>query len=118
MLLCAVYLWPRVGLAYVFGVPIGGRRLIEGQYYWVYGTFLARLILRCRQRHRTQRAIYDIVRPPGGVASAGGFTHVAWRSVSGGLGPTFTPVWLGCLMLEIAAASGARAVLVGWSFIS
>ena len=31
-----------MGLAYVFGIPIAGQRLLEGQYYWIFiGLFTA-----------------------------------------------------------------------------
>ena len=103
-----------LGLAYVFGVPIGGRRLIEGQYYWVFiGTFLAAayIALPAKQSH-TSVPIYDVVAAAVGFGICMWFSMYAWEIVQAGWTNFYAGVVLWLLMLEIARRSGGVPFLL------
>ena len=103
-----------MGLAYVFGVPIGGRRLIEGQYYWVFiGTFLAAAFIALPAvKSHTHVPIYDIVAAAVGFGICMWFSMYAWEIVQAGWTNFYAGVVLWLLMLEIARRSGGIPFLL------
>ncbi|NOR30668.1 MAG: TRAP transporter fused permease subunit [Sulfitobacter sp.] len=103
-----------MGLAYAFGVPIGGKRLIEGQYYWFFiGIFLAAAFIAL-PGIKGQRSvpIYDVIAAVIGFGICMWFSTHAWDIVQAGWTnyPAGVVLWL--LMLEIARRSGGIPFLL------
>ncbi|SFS44964.1 TRAP transporter, 4TM/12TM fusion protein [Sulfitobacter marinus] len=103
-----------MGLAYAFGVPIGGKRLIEGQYYWFFiGIFLAAAFIALPAR-KGQRSvpIYDVIAAVIGFGICMWFSTHAWDIVQAGWTnyPAGVVIWL--LMLELARRSGGLPFLL------
>ncbi|WP_422073674.1 TRAP transporter permease [Sulfitobacter geojensis] len=112
VLLCACGLG--MGLAYVFGVPIGGKRLLEGQYYWFFiGIFLAAafIALPARPHHRSV-PIYDVIAAAVALGICMWFSTHAWDIVQAGWTNFPAGVVLWVLMLEIARRSGGIPFLL------
>ena len=112
VLLCACGLG--MGLAYVFGVPIGGKRLLEGQYYWFFiGIFLAAafIALPARPHHRSV-PIYDVIAAAVALGISMWFSTHAWDIVQAGWTNFPAGVVLWVLMLEIARRSGGIPFLL------
>lgn len=103
-----------MGLAYVFGVPIGGKRLIEGQYYWVFiGIFLAAafIALPALKSQRTV-PVYDVVAALIALGICLWFSTHAWDIVQAGWTNFTAGVVLWLLMLEVARRSGGIPFLL------
>ena len=103
-----------MGLAYVFGVPIGGKRLIEGQYYWFFiGVFLSAAFIAL-PASKTQRTvpIYDIIAAVVAFGICMWFSTHAWDIVQAGWTNFPAGVVLWVLMLEIARRSGGIPFLL------
>ncbi|MBW4964030.1 TRAP transporter fused permease subunit [Sulfitobacter sp. CW3] len=103
-----------MGLAYAFGVPIGGKRLIEGQYYWFFiGIFLAAAFIAL-PAIKGQRSvpIYDVIAAIIGFGICMWFSTHAWDIVQAGWTnyPAGVVLWL--LMLELARRAGGIPFLL------
>jgi TRAP transporter 4TM/12TM fusion protein len=103
-----------MGLAYAFGVPIGGKRLLEGQYYWFFiGIFLAAAFIALPGR-QSQRSvpIYDIAAAVIAFGICMWFSTHAWDIVQAGWTNYPAGVVLWVLMLEVARRSGGLPFLL------
>ncbi|MEH6647631.1 TRAP transporter permease, partial [Sulfitobacter sp.] len=103
-----------MGLAYAFGVPFGGKRLIEGQYYWFFiGIFLAAafIALPATKSQRTV-PIYDIIATVLALGTSMWFSTYAWDIVQAGWTSFPAGVVLWVLMLEVARRSGGVPFLL------
>ena len=102
------------GLAYVFGVPIGGERLLEGEYYWVFiGLFSAAAFIALPSRPgQTRVPVYDLVAAAAAFGISLHFAANAWGMAQAG----WTNIPLGgvivLLMLELARRSGGTPFLL------
>ncbi|MDF2231748.1 TRAP transporter fused permease subunit [Albimonas sp. CAU 1670] len=101
------------GLAYVFGIPIAGGRLLEGQYYWIFiGLFTAAAFVAL-PAHAGQKKmpIYDMVAAVAALAVSFWFATHAWDILQAGWTniPAGVVMWL--LMLEVARRSGGLPFL-------
>ncbi|MBB3994442.1 TRAP transporter 4TM/12TM fusion protein [Sulfitobacter undariae] len=103
-----------MGLAYTFGIPIGGKRLLEGQYYWFFiGIFSAAAFIAMPGR-KSQRTVpfYDIIAACLAFGISMWFSTHAWDIVQAGWTniPAGVIFWL--LMLEIARRAGGTPFLL------
>ncbi|EAQ04991.1 hypothetical protein OB2597_06895 [Pseudooceanicola batsensis HTCC2597] len=112
VVLCACGL--AMGLAYAFGIPIAGNRLLEGQYYWVFiGIFSAAAFIALPAvKGQTALPIYDIVAAAAALGISLWFSTHAWDIVQAGWVniPAGIVLWL--LMLEMARRSGGIPFLL------
>ena len=103
-----------MGIAYVFGIPVGGGRLLEGEYYWVFiGLFTAAAFIALPSRAgQTRVPIYDLVAAATAIGISLHFADNAWSMVQAG----WTNIPLGAvivlLMLELARRSGGTPFLL------
>lgn len=72
-----------LGLIYTFGISVGGKRLLEGEYYWVFiGLFTAAAFIalpaRAGQKHIP---VYDLVAAALGLGISIVFAGKAWDIV-------------------------------------
>ena len=103
-----------LGLAYAFGMPIAGQRLIEGQYYWVFiGIFLAASFIALPGRAaQTAVPVYDAFAAFIALGICLWFSAHAWEIVQAGWTNFYAGVVLWVLMLEIARRSGGFPFLM------
>jgi TRAP transporter 4TM/12TM fusion protein len=103
-----------MGLAYAFGVPIGGDRLIEGQYYWVFiGIFLAASFIALPGYKGTNGVpVYDVIAAVVALGICLWFSTKAWDIVQAGWTSFQAGIVLWVLMLEIARRSGGVPFLL------
>ncbi|MEC9344697.1 MAG: TRAP transporter fused permease subunit [Pseudomonadota bacterium] len=102
------------GLAYVFGFPIGGERMLEGEYYWIFiGLFSAAAFIALPSRRgQTTVPVYDMVAAVAALGISIYFSTMAWDMVQAG----WTNIPLGAvivlLMLELSRRSGGTPFLL------
>lgn len=103
-----------MGLAYLFGATFDDRRLLEGEYYWVFiGLFTAAAFVALPAHPRIKRVpFYDLAAAAVALAISFFFATHAWDMVQAG----WTNVGLGAviavLMLELARRSGGTPFLL------
>ena len=97
-----------LGVLYIFGVPIGGERLLEGQYYWIFiGLFTAAAFIALPAlRGQTRVPLYDIAAAVAALAIGGYFSTHAWDMVMAGWAHVPLGIVMWVLMLEVARRSG------------
>ena len=112
VILCTVGV--SLGLAYVFGVPIAGQRMIEGQYYWVFiGIFLAASFISLPAlANQTSVPVYDWIAAIVALGICLWFSTHAWEIVQAGWNNVYAGAVLWVLMLEIARRSGGLPFLL------
>ena len=102
------------GIAYIFGIPIGGQRLLEGQYYWVFIGFFtaAGFIALPAYRGQTKVPFYDVIAAVVVLAISLYFSGHAWEMMQSSWTnmPMGVVIWL--LMLEVARRSGGVPFLL------
>jgi TRAP transporter 4TM/12TM fusion protein len=103
-----------LGLCYAFGVPLGGKRMLEGQYYWFFiGTFLAAAFIALPGRKaQTGVPFYDVIAALIVFGICAWFSNYAWDIVQAGWTNFPAGVILWVLMLEIARRSGGLPFLL------
>lgn len=103
-----------MGLAYAFGIPIGGKRLLEGQYYWFFiGIFMASAFIAL-PAFKNQRVIpiYDVVAALLAFGISMWFSTHAWDMVQAGWTNIPAGIILWVLMLEVARRAGGLPFLL------
>ncbi|WP_240453945.1 TRAP transporter permease [Chachezhania antarctica] len=103
-----------IGVAYAFGIPIAGQRLLEGQYYWVFiGLFVAAAYIALPAvKGQTTLPVYDIAAAAVVLGICFWFSTHAWDILQAGWVniPAGVVLWL--LMLEVARRSGGLPFLL------
>lgn len=110
--LCTLGLF--VGLAYIFGFTWNGRRLLEGEYYWVFiGMFCAAAFIALPAYPGQKKVpVYDLAAAAVALGVSAVFAGHAWEIVQADWThiPMGVVVWL--LMLELARRSGGMPFLL------
>ena len=103
-----------MGLAYAFGIPIGGKRLLEGQYYWFFiGIFgSAAFIALPATRNQVHIPFYDLIAAILVFGISMWFSTHAWDIVQAGWTNIPAGIILWLLMIEIARRSGGFPFLI------
>lgn len=104
-----------LGLLYTFGIPIGGKRLLEGEYYWVFiGLFSAAAFVAIpgSGKSRKKIPIYDLIAAALILGISIAFSTKAWDIVQGGWYNLPMGVIVMLLMLELSRRSGGIAFLL------
>ena len=112
VVLCACGL--ALGLAYTFGVALGNKRLLEGEYYWVFiGLFSAAAFIGM-PAYAGQKKIpfYDLIAAALALGISLVFATKAWDIVQAGWYNVPMGVVVMLLMLELARRSGGIAFLL------
>lgn len=103
-----------MGLVYIFGFTIGGERLLEGEYYWVFiGLFSAAAFIALPARQGQKKIpVYDLVAAAVVLGICLFFSTHAWEIVESGWNnlPMGVVIWL--LMMELARRSGGTPFLL------
>lgn len=103
-----------LGAAYIFGVPLGGKRLLEGEYYWIFiGLFIAAAFIALPAYPGQRKVpVYDLAAGAVGLGVSIWFSTHAWDIVQAGWFdvPAGIVIWL--LMLEMARRSGGIPFLL------
>ena len=102
------------GIAYVFGVPIGGQRMLEGEYYWVFiGLFVAAAFIAL-PAFPGQRSVpvYDIVAAAVVLGICFYFSTHAWDILQSGWTDIRMGIVIWVLMMEVARRSGGLPFLL------
>ena len=111
-LLCAGGLL--LGLAYIFGFTLGGERLLEGEYYWIFiGIFSAAAFIALPAYAGQKKIpVYDLIAAAVVLAISVYFATNAWDMVQAGWYnlPLGVIVWL--LMMELSRRSGGTPFLI------
>lgn len=112
VLLCSCGLG--MGIAYVFGIPLGGKRLLEGQYYWFFiGIFSAAAFIALPARKGQMTVpFYDIIAAVVAFGICMWFSTHAWDMVQAGWTNIPAGIVFWVLMLEIARRSGGIPFLL------
>lgn len=103
-----------IGLCYIFGIPIGGKRMLEGEYYWIFiGLFTAAafVALPARPSHTTP-PIWDLAAGAAGLGICIWFSTHSWDIVQAGWHNVPAGIVLWLLMLEMARRSGGVPFLL------
>ena len=103
-----------MGVAYAFGLPILGKRLLEGQYYWVFiGIFSACAFIAIpAHRNQTKVPFYDVIAAVMILAISLYFSTHAWDMVQAGWTNIPLGIVIWALMLEMARRSGGIPFLM------
>lgn len=103
-----------LGLAYIFGFTLGGERLLEGEYYWLFiGLFSAAAFIalpaRAGQKHVP---FYDLIAAVLVIGISIYFASNAWNMVQAGWFnlPMGILIWL--MMMELSRRSGGTPFLI------
>mgnify|MGYP001794509335 CR=1 FL=1 len=103
-----------LGAAYIFGVPILGQRMLEGEYYWVFiGIFTAAAYIALPAfPSQMKMPVYDMIAAALGLGISNWFALNAWDIVQAGWFnvPAGVVIWL--LMLEMSRRSGGVPFLL------
>ncbi len=103
-----------MGLAYIFGIPLGGERLLEGQYYWVFiGMFSAAAFIALPARSGQKKIpVYDLVAAAVALGISLLFATKAWDIVQAGWYDVPMGIVILLLMLELSRRSGGLPFLI------
>lgn len=104
-----------LGLLYTFGIPIGGKRMLEGEYYWVFiGLFSAAAFVAIPGSNRARKKIpiHDLVAAALILGISLYFSTKAWDIIQGGWYSMSLGVIVMLLMLELSRRSGGIAFLL------
>lgn len=103
-----------LGLAYIFGFTLGGDRLLEGEYYWLFiGLFSAAAFIALPARAGQKNIpFYDLIAAVLVIAISIYFATNAWDMVQAGWFnlPLGIVIWL--LMMELSRRSGGTPFLL------
>ena len=103
-----------LGLAYIFGFTLGGDRLLEGEYYWLFiGLFSAAAFIALPARAGQKKVpFYDLIAAVLVIAISVYFSTNAWDMVQAGWFnlPLGIVIWL--LMMELSRRSGGTPFLL------
>ncbi|KAA0696340.1 C4-dicarboxylate ABC transporter permease [Halopseudomonas laoshanensis] len=102
------------GIAYIFGFTWEGRRLLEGEYYWIFiGFFAAAAFIALPARAgQTKVPIYDGLAALSVLAASFFFAHNAWDMVQAGWSNLYLGILIWLLMMELARRSGGTPFLL------
>lgn len=102
------------GLAYTFGVPIMGQRLLEGQYYWIFiGLFTAMAFVALPAFQGQKRIpLVDLAAAVAALGISLWFSLHAWDMVQAGWTNLTAGVVIWLLMMELARRSGGLPFLL------
>jgi TRAP transporter 4TM/12TM fusion protein len=103
-----------MGLAYLFGATWDGRRLLEGEYYWVFiGLFTAAAFVALPAHPSIKKLPwYDLAAAAAALVISVYFANHAWDMVQAGWTNVGLGVVIGVLMLELARRSGGTPFLL------
>ncbi|WP_121061466.1 TRAP transporter permease [Chachezhania antarctica] len=103
-----------LGLAYVFGIPIGGQRMLEGEYYWIFiGLFTAAAFIALPARPGQRNVpIYDVAAAVVVMGICYYFSTHAWDILQSGWTDIRMGIVIWLLMMEIARRSGGIPFLL------
>jgi len=107
------------GVTYIFGFTWAGRRLLEGEYYWIFiGFFAAAAFLALPARAgQVKVPLYDVVAAVVMLAASFYFAHNAWDMVQAGWSNLYVGIVVWLLMMELARRSGGIPFLLVVFFI-
>ncbi|WP_339842606.1 TRAP transporter fused permease subunit [uncultured Halopseudomonas sp.] len=102
------------GIAYIFGFSWDGRRLLEGEYYWIFiGFFGAAAFLALPAKSGQSKVpLYDIVAAIIVLAASFYFANNAWDMVQAGWSNLYLGILIWLLMMELARRSGGTPFLL------
>lgn len=102
------------GVTYIFGFTWAGRRLLEGEYYWIFiGFFAAAAFLALPARPgQVKVPLYDVVAAILILAASFYFAHNAWEMVQAGWSNLYLGILVWLLMMELARRSGGIPFLL------
>ncbi len=102
------------GIAYLFGLTWGGRRMLEGEYYWIFiGFFAAAAFLALPAKAgQTKVPLYDVVAAIVIFAVSFYFATNAWEMVQAGWSNLTLGIVVWLLMMELARRSGGLPFLL------
>lgn len=104
-----------LGLLYTFGIPIGSKRMLEGEYYWVFiGLFSAAsfIAIPATNKSRQKIPVYDMMAAAVMLVICVIFAARAWDMVQGGWYNVPMGVIVMLAMLELSRRSGGLAFLL------
>src|SRR5690606_12414455 len=103
-----------MGLMYTFGIAVGGKRLLEGEYYWTFiGMFTeAAFIALPAYAGQKKIPIYDLVAAAVSLGISVWFAGHAWEIVQSGWYSVPMGVVMMLLMLELSRRSGGIPFLL------
>ena len=102
------------GIAYIFGLSWDGRRLLEGEYYWIFiGFFSAAAFLALPAKSGQAKVpFYDILAAIAVVVISFYFASNAWDMVQAGWSNLYPGILIWLLMMELARRSGGTPFLL------
>lgn len=102
------------GIAYLFGLTWGGRRMLEGEYYWIFiGFFAAAAFLALPAKAgQTKVPLYDVLAAIVILAVSFYFATNAWEMVQAGWSHLTLGIVVWLLMMELARRSGGLPFLL------
>lgn len=102
-----------LGLLYTFGIPLGDKHLIEGEYYWVFiGLFSAASFIAIPGKTGQMKIpTYDLIAAAVILGISLVFAFRAWDMVQGGWYNVPMGVIVMLMMLELSRRSGGIAFL-------
>lgn len=107
------------GVTYIFGFTWGGRRLLEGEYYWIFiGLFAAAAFLALPARAgQVKVPLYDVLAAVVIMAASFYFAQNSWEMVQAGWSNLYVGIVVWLLMMELARRSGGLPFLLVVFFI-
>ncbi|PAU86575.1 C4-dicarboxylate ABC transporter permease [Pseudomonas sp. WN033] len=102
------------GIAYIFGLTWDGRRMLEGEYYWIFiGFFAAAAFLALPAKTgQSKIPVYDILAAIAILAVSFYFATNAWEMVQAGWSSLYLGIVVWLLMMELARRSGGLPFLL------
>lgn len=102
------------GIAYIFGLTWDGRRMLEGEYYWIFiGFFAAAAFLALPAKSgQSKIPVYDILAAIAILAVSFYFATNAWEMVQAGWSSLYLGIVVWLLMMELARRSGGLPFLL------
>lgn len=102
------------GVTYIFGFTWAGRRLLEGEYYWIFiGFFAAAAFLALPARAGQMKVpFYDVIAAILILAASFYFAQNAWEMVQAGWSNLYMGIVVWLLMMELARRSGGIPFLL------
>ena len=102
------------GIAYIFGLTWAGRRMLEGEYYWIFiGFFAAAAFLTLPAKAGQSKVpLYDLLAAVVILAVSFYFATNAWEMVQAGWSNLYMGIVVWLLMMELARRSGGLPFLL------